>query len=308
MVSRLKNLFAKSKSGEAKFSRRLDAIFCRGNRTSSSQSISSKNKELERTSSRATIDSKINVNNRRLQIRLSVTRTTRYSPVHCSPCSPPAEGTRLEQALPLLPTEIRKESETRRASDLPRSPSPIATSHESSSSESQSTDCHYFENVKSETSYGSSEILEAQEEAVRIKFRDAYFPAPSTTCTEKTNLKLSRNLMDALSSHQIEWAAMIELQKADHSGILRGLTSRQIRWLVREGRCKTWLVGTAGPLIEEEKDEVQDVQSIDSSDGANLTEPISEEAVVLCARKAISPMDQLPAVLGVRSTCTDSRM
>ncbi|OAV88670.1 hypothetical protein PTTG_08173 [Puccinia triticina 1-1 BBBD Race 1] len=270
MVSRLKNLFIKSKSNEAKFSRKLDALLCRGHRTSSSQSIApKKTKEIERRSSRGHLDSsKVSINSRRVQILLSVAPKTRYSSVLCSPCDPPEEGSRLDQTLPLLSNVIDKEPEIRQASDVPRSPSPPAGSQESSSLESESSDCHYFENVKSQHSHGSSEITEGQEEALRTNFHKAYFPEPSAASTENAEAKLSRSLMDALSSHQIEWAAMIELQKADHSGILRGLTSRQIRWLVREGRCKTWLVGTSGPLIEEEKCEIQ---VFPSNDGANLT-------------------------------------
>ncbi|POW10276.1 hypothetical protein PSTT_06121 [Puccinia striiformis] len=108
---------------------------------------------------------------------------------------------------------------------------PLACSPDSSSLDSHSSDSHYFENVTSQHSAGSSEILEIRDAAVRIKFREAYFPPSSNGVTQNTRAKLSRNLMNALSSHEIEWAAMVELEKADHTGILRGLSSRQIRWL-----------------------------------------------------------------------------
>ncbi|POV96947.1 hypothetical protein PSHT_14851 [Puccinia striiformis] len=283
MVSRLKNLFTKSKSDEPKFSRKLDALLCRGSQTLSSQSISSKKtKDLRPSCSRGDPDSKINVNSRRVQIRISVTQQNRYPSVLCSPDDSPEGAARLEQTLPLLSKNPDEESENREALDAPRSLSPLACSPDSSSLDSHSSDSHYFENVTSQHSAGSSEILEIRDAAVRIKFREAYFPPSSNDVTQNTRAKLSRNLMNALSSHEIEWAAMVELEKADHTGILRGLSSRQIRWLVREGRCKTWLVGKLGPLMEQEKGEAQDGPSLD---GVELTDGPAEDGDVPRMRK-----------------------
>lgn len=96
----------------------------------------------------------------------------------------------------------------------------------------------------------AAQSLEYDEEETDILERPMA-PTPSERTGEQP---CPKHLMEVLSQHQIEWAAMVELQNADQAGILRGLTSRQIRWLVREGRSKTWLVGTAGPLIEEENE------------------------------------------------------
>lgn len=57
-------------------------------------------------------------------------------------------------------------------------------------------------------------------------------------------------LISQLRSHQIQWAAMIELQKMDPSGVLRGMSARQIRRLIQQKRSESWLSETDGPLYE----------------------------------------------------------
>jgi hypothetical protein len=190
------------------------------------------------------------------------------SPVLRSACDPVDDNSGREQALPALLSEnSTKDLEIQEATDSPRFPSPQASCQDSNS-ESQSSDSNFFENITSHHSHSSSEKLESPDTqgCSVVNFPEVYYTPPETSSTEEdTQVKHPNHLMNALLSHEIEWAAMIELQKADHTGILQGLTSRQIRWLVREGRSKTWLIGTAGPLIEEAKDDSYEVQMSEST-------------------------------------------
>lgn len=274
MISRFKNLFTKSKPSDAKFVRKLDALLCRCYRSSSSQSINpNKSREIQWANSAGdeVVDGKIN-SRRVVQIQVSVDQETSHSSGPYSSCDPPQHEIPQSQPLPLLiiSPNAEQDPEIQQPSDSPRSPSPIASSQGDSSSDSQSSDSHYFDNVTlSHNSLGSSEKLDNPE--IGEALGGLIYPGGchltssgnAPTSEKVPKVQHPNNLMNALSSHEIEWAAMMELQKADHSGILRGLTSRQIRWLVREGRCKTWLVGTEGPLKEEGRAEMPELQSPD---------------------------------------------
>lgn len=65
-------------------------------------------------------------------------------------------------------------------------------------------------------------------------------------------------LIRQLRSHQIQWAAMVELQKMDPSGVLRGMSARQIRRLIQQKRSEAWLTETDGPLYESTEEQFPD--------------------------------------------------
>lgn len=80
------------------------------------------------------------------------------------------------------------------------------------------------------------------------------------------------DLINRLRAHQIEWAAMIELEKSDPTGTLRGMSARQIRRLVQQKRSETWLTETYGPLYESDEDCFSDDDMTRrGSEGSSLT-------------------------------------
>lgn len=90
-----------------------------------------------------------------------------------------------------------------------------------------------------------------------------------------------KGLKNRLRSHQIQWSAMIELEKMDPTGTLRGMSARQIRGLIKQKRSEAWLTWTDGPLYESEEEEEEeaigsDRRGLDGSDevkrrSSNLT-------------------------------------
>ncbi|EGF98447.1 uncharacterized protein MELLADRAFT_113541 [Melampsora larici-populina 98AG31] len=84
-------------------------------------------------------------------------------------------------------------------------------------------------------------------------------------------------LISQLRSHQIQWAAMIELEKMDPSGILRGMSARQIRRLIQQKRSEAWLTETDGPLYESTEEHFsEDMMSQSSEESCTRYYPALE--------------------------------
>ncbi|KAH9822417.1 hypothetical protein DFH28DRAFT_1180997 [Melampsora americana] len=67
-----------------------------------------------------------------------------------------------------------------------------------------------------------------------------------TVTKHNPNSRLSTKMYKA----QLDDETMIELQKMDPSGVLRGMSARQIRRLIQQKRSEAWLTETDGPLYE----------------------------------------------------------
>ncbi|KAI8453023.1 hypothetical protein BY996DRAFT_6414987 [Phakopsora pachyrhizi] len=91
-------------------------------------------------------------------------------------------------------------------------------------------------------------------ETFHSKFISEKNPSP-VIASSKIDLTLDKiYLRQELSQHKIEWEAMLSIQQADTHGTLSGLTSRQIRRLIKETTCSKWLVRTHGPLLEDQNE------------------------------------------------------
>ncbi|KAG0146247.1 hypothetical protein CROQUDRAFT_527306 [Cronartium quercuum f. sp. fusiforme G11] len=91
-------------------------------------------------------------------------------------------------------------------------------------------------------------------------------------------------LINRLRSHQIEWAAMIELERSDTSGALRGMSARQIRRLIQQKRSEAWLTETDGPLYESDEE-----CSSDDDDDDEITRQGSESSSITHYHLALEP-------------------
>ncbi|KAH9444435.1 hypothetical protein Pst134EA_031942 [Puccinia striiformis f. sp. tritici] len=125
--------------------------------------------------SRGDPDSKINVNSRRVQIRISVTQQIDIPQYYARRTIHPRVQPDLNKRCPYYQRILMKNQKIEKLS-MRRGlylhwhvPMTLVV-------DSHSSDSHYFENVTSQHSAGSSEILEIRDAAVRIKFREAYFP------------------------------------------------------------------------------------------------------------------------------------